>query len=165
MRNICFFVGHRDVGEDIYPALLEAAERHITEYGVTEFWVGNYGNFDRLAAKAVREAKRRRPGVTLYLALPYLPDLGRPLPDMAGFDGSIYPEGMEAVPYKLAIPRLNRTMVRQADYVIAYVTRSWGGAAKTLEYAKVRERRGELTITNLGEEKPWAASPLNAAQA
>ncbi len=152
-ENICFFVGHSDAGEAVYPALLEAVERHITEYGVTEFRVGNYGSFDRMAARAVREAKRQHPGVTLYLALPYLPGLGRPLPDMEGFDGSIYPEGMEAVPYKLAIPRLNRTMVQQADYVIAYVTHSWGGAAKTLEYAKVRERRGELRITNLGEEK------------
>ncbi len=152
-EKICFFVGHGDAGEDIYPALLDAVERHIAERGVTEFRVGNYGGFDRMAARAVREAKGRHPGVTLYLALPYLPGWGRPLPDMEGFDGSLYPEGLEAVPCRLAIPRLSRRMVQQADYVIAYVTRSWGGAVKTLEYAKVRERRGELTITNLGENK------------
>ncbi len=152
-RRVCFFVGHSDVGENIYPALLETVERHITEYGVTEFRVGNYGGFDRMAARAVRAAKERHPGITLYLALPYLPDLGRPLPDMEGFDSSIYPEGLETVPRRLTIPRLNRMMVKRADYVIAYVTHSWGGAAKTLEYAKTRERRGELTITNLGGER------------
>ncbi len=149
MKNICFFVGHSDAGEVIYPALLEAVERHITEYGVTEFRVGNYGGFDRMAARAVREVKGRHPGVTLYLILPYLPGLGRPLPSMDDFDGSIYPEGLETVPYKLSIPRLNRMMIQQADYIIAYVTHSWGGAAKALEYAKVRERRGELTLTSL----------------
>lgn len=151
MKGVCFFIGHSDTGESIYPALLEAVERHITESEVTEFRVGNYGGFDRMAAKAVRKAKERHPGVTLYLALPYLPDLGRPLPDMEGFDGAIYPEGLETVPYKLAIPRLNRMMVRQADCMIVYVVHSWGGAAKALEYANVRKRRGELTITNLGE--------------
>lgn len=151
--RICFFIGHSDVDEEIYPSLREAVERYVTQCGVTEFRVGNYGGFDRIAAKAVQEVKRRYPGVTLYLVLPYLPGLGRPLPNMRDFDGSIYPEGLETVPYKLAIPRLGRIMVKQADCVIAYVTHPWGGAAKTLEYAKVRENRGELTITNLAGEK------------
>lgn len=33
MGRICFFSGHSDVGENIYPALLEAVERHITNLG------------------------------------------------------------------------------------------------------------------------------------
>ncbi len=149
MGKICFFIGHSDTSEKIYPALWRAVEQHITEYGVTEFRVGNYGRFDRMASRVVIEAKKKHPGVTLYLVLPYLPELGRPLPDMDGYDGSIYPEGMEEVPYKLAIPRLNRCMVQQADSVIACVRHSWGGAAQTLEWARTRERRGEVRITRL----------------
>jgi len=153
LQKTCIFIGHSDAPQSIFAALADAVERHITEYGVTDFRVGNYGAFDRMAAHAVKKAKASHPGVSLYLMLPYLPGTGgRPLPDMEDYDGSIYPEGLETVPYRLAIPRLNRMMVQEADYVIAYVTHSWGGAAKTMEYARTRERRGELMVCNLGGE-------------
>lgn len=54
----CFFIGHREASEEIYPALYTAVKQHIAEYGVTEFIVGHYGGFDRLAAAAVKAAKR-----------------------------------------------------------------------------------------------------------
>jgi hypothetical protein len=53
----CFFIGHRDAPDDLLPILQETVNRHIEEYGVTEFIVGNYGGFDYLAAKAVITAK------------------------------------------------------------------------------------------------------------
>lgn len=59
----CFFIGHRETSEEVYPELYAAVEQHIVEYGVTEFIVGHYGGFDRLAAKAVIEAKKTHPGV------------------------------------------------------------------------------------------------------
>ncbi len=148
----CCFIGHSEVRKDISRALSAAIERHIVEYGVTDFLVGNYGQFDGMAARAVQAAKACHPGIRLFLMLPYLPEFGRPLPDMEGYDGAIYPEGIERVPYKWAISWLNRYMVRDSDYVIAYIIHSWGGAAATLEQAKKRERRGELTITNIGVE-------------
>ena len=90
----CFFIGHRETGERILPALAQEIERHVTEYGVTEFVVGHYGGFDRLAASAVREAKKRHPEITLTLLLPYHPhDQFIPVPE--GFDGTFYPPGME----------------------------------------------------------------------
>ena len=39
----CFFIGHREASEEIYPVLYAAVEQHIVEYGVTEFIVGHYG--------------------------------------------------------------------------------------------------------------------------
>ena len=51
----CFFIGHREASEEIFPELAEAVERHIVDYGVTEFIVGNYGGFDRMAARAVMQ--------------------------------------------------------------------------------------------------------------
>lgn len=67
----CFFIGHREASEEIYPVLYAAVEQHIVEYGVTEFIVGHYGGFDRLAASAVKEAKRFYPEVKLTLLLAY----------------------------------------------------------------------------------------------
>ena len=56
--NSCFFIGHREASEEIFPELAETVERHIVDYGVTEFIVGNYGGFDRMAARAVISARR-----------------------------------------------------------------------------------------------------------
>lgn len=154
-KTACF-IGHSKIWGDrdeLSHALAAAVERHITEYGVTEFLVGNYGAFDRTAAATVKKAKAQHPGIHLYLMLPYRPEQGRPLPDMEGYDNAIYPLEMEDVPLKLAIPRLNRLMVEDADYAIAYVLHSWGGAATTLEYAQVREQKGLIYIENLAEKK------------
>lgn len=149
MSPTCCFIGHSEIWDDISQAMSDAIERHITEYGVTDFLVGNYGQFDRMAARIVKVAKARHPDIHLYLMLPYRPELGRPLPDMEGFDNAVYPKEMEGVPRRLAIPRLNRIMVEDSAYVIAYVIHSWGGAATTLEYAQVRERKGLIHIENL----------------
>lgn len=104
----------------------------------------------KLSIAAVKRAKVQHPNIRLFLMLPYLPEHGRSLPDMKGYDSTVYPEGMEKVPCKLAIPRLNHIMVKDSDYVIAYVVHSWGGAAATLEQTRKRERQGQLTILNSG---------------
>ena len=58
----CFFIGHRETSERVLPALTQEVERHITEYGVTEFVVGHYGGFDRLGIQgftgALPESRR-----------------------------------------------------------------------------------------------------------
>ena len=92
----CFFIGHREASSEVLPALAEAVEKHIVEYGVTEFIVGNYGGFDHMAAKAVIAAKERHPGITLSMLIPYHPS-ERPIEPPQGFDNTFYPPGMEKV--------------------------------------------------------------------
>lgn len=81
----CFFIGHREASSEILPILAEAVEKHISEYGVTEFIVGNYGGFDHIAAKAVIAAKERHPGITLSMLIPYHP-AERSIEPPQGFD-------------------------------------------------------------------------------
>ena len=69
----CFFIGHRETPDRVYPTLRETIERHITEYGVSEFVVGQYGSFDRLVIRALSQAKRTHPDITLMLMTPYYP--------------------------------------------------------------------------------------------
>ena len=109
----CFFIGHRDAPESIYDRLLEAVKRHISEYGMTDFVVGRYGNFDRLAARAVVEAKQHHSDVTLTLLMPYYRADAEPLPD--GFDGSLFPDSLETVPKRAAILRANQYMIHHCD--------------------------------------------------
>lgn len=142
----CFFIGHRETSEAIYPALYAVVEQHILEYGVTEFIVGHYGGFDRFAASAVKEAKRFYPEVKLTLLLSYHP-AERPIPTPDGFDGTFYPPGMESVPRKIAIVRANRYVVDHVDYLIAYAWHPDSNARELVEYAKRRVKKGSLFIT------------------
>lgn len=147
----CFFIGHRDAPDSLRPKLNKAIEQCITEQGVTEFIVGQYGNFDRLAAHALIEAKRKHPGITLLLLIPYHP-ADRSVEPPSGFDGTHYPEGMELVPRKVAIVRANHYMVNHSDCLIAYVWHPASNARELLECARKREKKGGLHIENLAEE-------------
>lgn len=142
---LCFFIGHREADDRLLPALTEAVERHITEYGVNDFVVGQYGGFDRLAAIAVKEAKKRHPGVTLTLLLPYHP-AERPVETPEGFDGTFYPPGMETVPRRFAIVRANQYVVKHCDYLIAY---AWHPASNARRLVAFAQRQKNVTITEL----------------
>ena len=144
----CFFIGHREASSEVLPALEEAVEQHIVEYGVTEFIVGNYGGFDHMAAKAVIAAKERHRGITLSMLIPYHP-AERPLELPEGFDNSFYPPGMEKVPRRLAIVRANRFMVDHVDYLIAYAWHPASNARDLVEYARNREQRNLISVTIL----------------
>lgn len=146
----CFFIGHRDAPDSIRPELDGAIARCISELGVTQFVVGQYGNFDRLAARALREAKKQHPGISLLLLIPYHP-ADRPVETPPGFDGTFYPEGMESVPKRLAIVRANRYMVDHCDCLIAYAWHPASNARELLEYARKRERKGLIYVENLAE--------------
>ena len=130
----CFFIGHRDAPESIYERLLSSVERHISEYGVTDFVVGRYGNFDRLAARAVIEAKQHHSDVSLTLLMPYYHADAEPLPD--GFDGSLFPDGLETVPKRAAILCANQYMIHHCDYLIAYDAGLIGNTRKLVAEAE-----------------------------
>ena len=134
-RKRCFFIGHREATDDLLPALRAAIEQHIVEYSVTEFLVGKYGGFDRLAAQCVTEAKQKHPGITLTLLLPYHPS-ERQIDLPKGFDGSCYPPGQESVPRQVAIVRANRYAVDHSDDLIAYVWHAGSNSRNVLEYAQ-----------------------------
>ena len=143
--STCFFIGHREAPDSLLPQLSAEIERHITEYGVTEFVVGKYGHFDTLAAKCVKAAKKRHPEVTLTLLLPYHP-YDHPTPTPAGFDGTFYPPGMETVPKRAAIVRANRYMVEHSEYLIAYAWHPASNAREVVEYAQKLGKRGMIQV-------------------
>ena len=144
----CFFIGHRETGDELIPALTAAVERHITEYGVTSFIVGRYGNFDKLAARVVIDAKKRHPEVTLTLLLPYHP-FDRPTPTPKGFDGTFYPPGMETVPKRVAIIRANRYMVEHSTHLIAYAWHPASNARALVEHAQIWGRKRKIHVENI----------------
>ena len=135
MRDMtCFFIGHREAPESIYPELAQTVEQLIGQ-GVVDFYVGHYGNFDRLAARTVIAAKQRHPEVRLTMLLPYHP-AEREVILPSGFDSSLYPPGMENVPRRFAIARANRWMVEHCTHLVAYVTHPASNAGKVVEWGR-----------------------------
>lgn len=144
----CFFIGHREASTEIFPTLMTTVERHIVDFGATEFIVGNYGGFDHLAAKTVIAAKKQYPHITLSMLIPYHPaEHHVELPP--GFDNTFYPPGMEKVPRRFAIVRANRYAVDHVDYLIAYAWHPASNARDLLEYAQKREQRNLIAVTVL----------------
>ncbi|MGI5884863.1 MAG: hypothetical protein ACOX83_07865 [Candidatus Spyradocola sp.] len=137
MRTVAFF-GHRVVSDpEQAAAWLERVVAALYGRGARQFFLGGYGAFDALAARAVLAERGRHPDVSAVLVKPYL--LGGPAP-FPGME-TLYPP-LEGVPPRYAIARRNQWMVENADVVVVYVQRGFGGAAAALRFA--RQRRKEI---------------------
>lgn len=141
----CFLIGHRDAPIALRENLEKAITAAITDYGVTEFVVGQYGAFDKMAAGCLAEAKKGHPELRVVLLLPYHPS-ERAVVLPAGFDGSFYPPGMEAVPRRLAIVRANEYMARHCDVLICYALLENSNPGKIMRIAN-----GNCKVINLAE--------------
>ena len=148
----CFFIGHRETDPALLSEIKAAAESLIRQQQVSDFYVGMYGNFDRLAGETVIQLKRKYPDIRLFLVLPYHP-AERPIEAPPGYDGTFYPDGMEAVSRRYAIAKANRKMIDASDFLIAYVTHTVSNAYDLLEYAVRRQRKGLIRVINLGENR------------
>lgn len=138
----CAFFGHRNAPIEIRDKIKETVINLIEERDVTAFYVGNNGNFDRMALSVLKKLSEMYPQISYYVVYAYLPEKSE-----EDFSHTIYPEGIETAPKRFAIDYRNRWIVGQADIVVAYIQHSFGGAAKFVDMA---ERKG-AEIINLYE--------------
>ena len=131
------FCGHNEmnIGVEIRERLYRTVEQEI-QNGADIFYLGGYGQFDYIAARVVWELKTRYSHIKSILVLAYL---NREV-DMKYYDETIYPP-LENTPPRYAISKRNEWLAANADTIIAYVVYSWGGAAKTLQFAKRKHKR------------------------
>lgn len=152
-KNICCFAGHSKLKdkEAIINIVFEQCYDLAYEYGVREFWVGNYGDFDKLAAKAVSLLKELYSDIQLNLVVPYLTkeiNNHREQYDK-DYDNIIIASLPMGTPNRYKIIYSNKYMVDNSKYIIAYVESRFGGAAKTLEYARGKnDRDNNIQIFN-----------------
>ena len=145
----CCFVGHSKIydKEGIKEKLKKEIANLIENYGVTEFYSGGKGDFDWLCARCVNEMRNDYPFIKSYLILAYMPkkndDYTNSLLEI--FDGTIYPD-IEKTPLRYAILKRNQWMVDNSDFLISYIEHEFGGAYKTLEYAR---RKKHIIINNI----------------
>ena len=143
------FCGHSNFLFDntVKEKLRELLLQEIRKNPACKFYLGGYGDFDSLCLNILKELKIQFPNIESLFITPYLDDNYSKLETAKlYYDGIIYPP-LENVPRRFCISKRNEWMVDEADLVIAFVKYSWGGAAKTLEYAK----RKKVDFFNLAE--------------
>jgi uncharacterized phage-like protein YoqJ len=129
----CCFFGHREVTHNIRDKLKAIIERLITEDGVTEFYVGNQGQFDSMVYSVLKELKAKYPNIRYTVVLAYMPN--EHIKEVYGED-TLFPDGLESVPKKFAISKRNDWMIQQSSYAVCYVHKITGGASKFREKAE-----------------------------
>ena len=133
----CFFIGHRNAPEGIYPNIVSTIEKLIVENNVKEFIVGNYGMFDSMVIRALQQIKTKYHDIVLLLLTPYHPSVKKVVKP-EGFDDIYYPDGMEFVPYRAAIVKANEMAISNSGVIIAYIVHTASNTEAFVEYARKR---------------------------
>ena len=136
---VCTFFGHKDTPKEIEPTLRSTLIDLIENKNVNVFYVGNNGNFDTMVRRQLEDLSQTYP-ITYSVVLAYLPTEKNRYDNLTN---TIYPEGLETVPKRFAISWRNKWMIKQSDYVVTYITHSWGGAA---QFAEIAERKKKQVI-------------------
>ena len=131
------FHGTRESEEKILACIREQAKGERVS-----FLLGGYGGFDDFAKDCCKKYKQEDPRSELLFASPYR---------IEGFykkrewiketyDCIMIPDNIGSLFSKYNILKRNEWMVRECDFLIAYVDYDWGGAAKMLQYAIRRKK-------------------------
>ena len=140
--HVCTCFGHRDTPEGIKPYIIKAIEELISTHGVDTFYVGNQGKFDSYVRGILRSLSEKYPHIRYFVVLAYFPKKND-----EDYSDTIIPDGLELVHPRFAIAHRNEWLVKNADFVIGYISRPIGGANRYFELAK---KRGKTAI-NLAE--------------
>lgn len=136
------FFGHREVegAAEIESRLERLLHDLITQKEYVEFLIGRDGEFDLLAASAIRRAVKHCGcgNTSLILVLPYMKAEYRDNEQsyLDYYDEVEICADSSEVHYKSAIQVRNRCMVDRSDLVVCCIQHKSGGAYSTMQYAK-----------------------------
>ena len=138
--SVCTFFGHRDCPNSIKPKLREVLIDLIENHAVDMFYVGQQGAFDGIVRSVLKELVLVYPHISYAVVLERLPPK-RDEFDTRDYSDTMLPEGIETVHPRFAISWRNKWMIQQSDYVVTYITYSWGGAAQFTEMSKKHNKQ------------------------
>ena len=142
--SACTFFGHHNCPSSIKPKLREVLINLIERHSVDMFYVGQQGTFYGIVRSVLKELVAIFPHVNYTVVLERMPPKREEFV-AHDYSDTMLPEGIEAVHPRFAISWRNNWMLKQSDYVVTYITHSWGGAAQFAEKAK----RQKKTVINL----------------
>ncbi|MGN0492806.1 MAG: hypothetical protein ACI4F7_04085 [Acutalibacteraceae bacterium] len=135
----CTFFGHRDAPETIKPILKATIINLIENETVYDFYVGNQGDFDSMVLDILIELSDLY-NIRYNVVLAYITGKKYDFERYKGVN-TIFPHGIEKTPPRFAISYRNNWLIKQSDYVITYVTHSWGGAAEFKNIAEKKRKK------------------------
>lgn len=137
------FCGHSDFQEtgNLKALLVDKLTAFARNCDELLCYCGGYDNFDYFAYKCVNLAKKQCSNIKNIFVSPYLNEQYiKNIAEHQNFDSIIYPE-LEHIPLKFAILQRNKWMIDNYDILIGFVKHNWGGAAKTLAYARSKRKQ------------------------
>ena len=134
----CTFFGHGDCPDTIKPRLREVLSDLIENHNVDTFYIGNQGRFDVIVRGVLQDLQHEYPQINYAVVLAYMPGKQTEYDD---YSDTMLPEGIESVHPRYAISWRNNWMLKQSDYVVTYITHSWGGAAQYVQKAMHAKKR------------------------
>lgn len=137
--NACTFFGHGNCPDSVAPHIREVIRHLVEDHAVTMFYVGNNGHFDTLVRQSLRKLKLAYPQVRYAVVLAYMPKEKKEY-DFTDYSDTMLPEGIETVHPRFAISWCNKWMLKQSQYVVTYITHSWGGAVQFAEMAEKQKK-------------------------
>ena len=149
MHKICAFFGHRDVVLSSYDksVLEKVCRKLIYEEEVYEFWFTNNGECDFYARQVLVEMRENNfPEIDVCILPAY--SLSDGLFDVLSDKYQLlFPGELYHVPWKAAIVKRNEYMVKNADIILCYITRHYGGAYKAVKLAEKLKKK----VINIAE--------------
>ena len=136
------FFGHREVerASEIEVGLKLLLYNFITQKEYVEFLIGRDGEFDLMAASAIRQTVRQYGygNTSLVLVLPYMRAEYRDNEQsyLNYYDEVEICSESSAAHYKSAIKIRNQYMVNRSDLVVCCIQHKNGGAYSIVQYAK-----------------------------
>ena len=143
--SACTFFGHRDCPSSIKSKLRKVLTDLIESHAVDMFYVGQQGSFDSMVRSVLKELVSLYPHINYAVVLERIPPK-RDEFDIRDYSDTMLPEGIETVHPRFAISWRNKWMIKQSDYVVTYVTHSWGGAAQFAELAE-KQKKTVINVT------------------
>ena len=151
----CTFFGHRDCPSSIKSKLRKVLIDLIESHAVDMFYVGQQGAFDSMVRSVLKELVSLYPRINCAVVLERMPPKCDEF-DTRDYSDTMLPEGIETVHPRFAISWRNKWMIKQSDYVVTYVTHSWGGAAQFAELAEKQKK----TVINVTVKADGVQTPM-----
>ena len=143
--SACTFFEHRDCPSSIKSKLRKVLTDLIESHAVDMFYVGQQGSFDSMVRSVLKELVSLYPHINYAVVLERIPPK-RDEFDIRDYSDTMLPEGIETVHPRFAISWRNKWMLKQSDYVVTYITHSWGGAAQFAELAE-KQKKTVINVT------------------
>lgn len=144
-EQTCCFTGHRDIPSQQIPLIMNKTEEYVRKLinqGVQYFGVGGALGYDTLAAQLLfRLREREFQHIRIILVYPFYGFTNRWKPEQQMVYDELFIRYDKTVcvskyPSKSAYLQRDRHLVDFSGHCIAYCTKTYGGTAYTLRYAK-----------------------------